>query len=66
VPYASDFLAGGAHDLLFQRCAEPAGIADAHARSREKAFTRRWFDKVWNQGRADLIEKLRAPGITAK
>jgi steroid delta-isomerase-like uncharacterized protein len=29
--------------------------------SENKALIRRWFDEVWNQGREDLIDELRAP-----
>lgn len=30
-----------------------------------KALIRRWFDEVWNQGREDLIEQMRAPDTQA-
>jgi steroid delta-isomerase-like uncharacterized protein len=30
-----------------------------------KAFIQRWFDEVWNQGRAELIDELSAPDLTA-
>ena len=30
-----------------------------------KAFVRRWFDEVWNQGRGELIDELSAPDIAA-
>jgi len=31
-----------------------------------KALIRRWFEEVWNQGREDLIEQLRAPDTLAR
>jgi steroid delta-isomerase-like uncharacterized protein len=30
-----------------------------------KALLRRWFEEVWNGGRADLIDRLRAPAAIA-
>jgi hypothetical protein len=30
-----------------------------------KALIHRWFDEVWNQGREDLIDELRAPEAVA-
>jgi len=30
-----------------------------------KALIRRWFDEVWNQGREDLIDQMRAPDTVA-
>ena|ERR1051326_6025902 len=30
-----------------------------------KAFIRRWFDEVWNQGRAELIDEMSAPDTVA-
>ncbi len=30
-----------------------------------KALIRRWFDEVWNQGREDLIDSMRAPDASA-
>src|SRR5262252_7264640 len=30
-----------------------------------KAFIRRWFDEVWNQGRANLIDEMSAPDTAA-
>ena len=30
-----------------------------------KAFLRRWFEEVWNRGRADLIDQLRDPDTVA-
>jgi predicted ester cyclase len=31
------------------------------AESDHKALIRRWFEEVWNQGREELIDELRAP-----
>ena len=31
----------------------------------DKALVTRWFDEVWNQGRTDLIDQLRAPDAVA-
>jgi predicted ester cyclase len=33
--------------------------------SENKALIRRWFEEVWNQGREDLIDELRAPDTIA-
>ncbi|HZS56344.1 MAG TPA: ester cyclase [Bryobacteraceae bacterium] len=33
--------------------------------SENKALIRRWFDEVWNHGRQDMIEQLRAPDAIA-
>ena len=33
--------------------------------SENKALIRRWFNEVWNQGRQDLIDQLRAPDAIA-
>ena len=33
--------------------------------SDNKALVRRWFEEVWNQGRADLIDQLRVPDMVA-
>lgn len=33
--------------------------------SENKAFVLRWFEEVWNQGREDLIDEMRAPGAVA-
>jgi predicted ester cyclase len=30
-----------------------------------KAFVRRWFEEVWNNGRADLIDEMSAPDTSA-
>ncbi|HEX4809607.1 MAG TPA: ester cyclase [Bryobacteraceae bacterium] len=30
-----------------------------------KALIRRWFDEVWNQGRLELVDQLRAPRAIA-
>jgi predicted ester cyclase len=30
-----------------------------------KVLVRRWFEEVWNQGRADLIDELRAGGAVS-
>ena len=38
---------------------------DANTASENKALIRRWFDEVWNQGREDLIDELRAPDTVA-
>ena len=35
------------------------------AENSNKALIRRWFDEVWNHGREDLIEELRAPDMVA-
>lgn len=35
------------------------------AAAENKVLIRRWFDEVWNQGREDLIEQLRAPDTVA-
>ncbi len=36
---------------------EPARSAE----SGQKVLVRRWFEEVWNQGREELIDELRAP-----
>lgn len=33
--------------------------------SENKVLIRRWFDEVWNHGREDLIEQMRAPDAVA-
>jgi steroid delta-isomerase-like uncharacterized protein len=33
--------------------------------SENKALIRRWFDEVWNQGRQEAIDQLRAPDAVA-
>jgi len=35
--------------------------ANSTTESENKALIRRWFDEVWNQGRHELIDQLRAP-----
>jgi predicted ester cyclase len=34
---------------------------DAATESDNKALIKRWFEEVWNQGRQEVIEQLRAP-----
>ncbi len=33
--------------------------------NQNKALIRRWFEEVWNNGRAELIDQLRAPDAVA-
>jgi steroid delta-isomerase-like uncharacterized protein len=40
-------------------------MRDASTEERNKALIRRWFDEVWNQGRADLIDEFRASDAVA-
>jgi predicted ester cyclase len=35
------------------------------AANENRAFVRRWFDEVWNHGRADLIDEMSAPDTVA-
>jgi steroid delta-isomerase-like uncharacterized protein len=37
----------------------------ADSEAANKALVRRWFEEVWNQGRADLIDQLRVPDMVA-
>jgi steroid delta-isomerase-like uncharacterized protein len=37
----------------------------AETASENKALIRRWFEEVWNQGREELIDELRAPEAVA-
>src|SRR5215472_12493201 len=38
---------------------------DVSIEERNKALIRRWFDEVWNQRRADLIDEFRASDAVA-
>lgn len=38
---------------------------DAARIAANKALISRWFEEVWNQGRADLIDEMRAPETVA-
>ncbi len=38
---------------------------DAQSASENKALIQRWFEEVWNQGREELIDELRAPEAVA-
>jgi len=38
---------------------------DADHVAANKALIARWFEEVWNQGRADLIDQMRAPETVA-
>lgn len=40
-------------------------MSSSAAETENKALVRRWFEEVWNQGRADLIEELRAADVVA-
>jgi len=40
---------------------QPASTAE----NENKALIRRWFEEVWNQGRTELIDELRAPDAIA-
>jgi len=40
-------------------------MAAPSTESQNKAFVRRWFEEVWNQGREDLIDEMRAPDAVA-
>jgi predicted ester cyclase len=37
---------------------------DTAAEAENKALIQRWFEEVWNQGRQEVIEQLRAPHAT--
>jgi hypothetical protein len=34
-------------------------------KNKNKALVTRWFEEVWNQGRTDVIDELRAPDAVA-
>ncbi|HTX39874.1 MAG TPA: ester cyclase [Bryobacteraceae bacterium] len=40
-------------------------MSPADIERENKALVARWFEEVWNRGRADLIDELRAPDAVA-